>query len=241
MNVIDLIKSEFLNFKKYEIIFFTIVLFVICLVSFVLNDNKIALISSICGISYTILAGKGKISCYFIGIIGTLCYSYLAYKNGFYGNLFLYSLYYLPMEIIGIFKWKKHLKKDIREIEKTSLTKKERIIYFSLAIITSIIFTIVLFLLGGKNPFFDSFSTILSILGQLLTVKRCIEQWYIWFIVNFLSLIMWITAYIEGADCMATIIMWSVYIILSIYFLIDWKKDRNDKVRNQIRYIKNKN
>ena len=102
MELLKLVKSEFKGFSKLEKIFFPLILFVTIFISIYTNDNKTALISAICGMSYTILAGKGRVSCYFIGIIGTICYSYLSFINGFYGNLLLYAFYYFPMEIIGI-------------------------------------------------------------------------------------------------------------------------------------------
>lgn len=225
MALLDFIKSELKNWGKYEKIFFPLVLVLTILISVVIADSKVALVSAVCGMSYTILAGKGKISCYFIGMIGTFCYSYLAFKNGFYGNLALYMLYYLPMEIIGIFKWKKHLKKDVKEIKKTCLTKKERFAYASLAVAFSLILSVVLRILNGTTPFMDGTITVLSVIGQLLTLKRCIEQWYVWFFVNLLSLVMWVFAYVNGSNCFATIIMWTVYLVLAVYFLKTWKKE----------------
>ena len=93
MKVLELIKEEFRNFGKYEKFLFPLVIISIIVISIIIGDNKIALVSAVCGISYTILAGKGKISCYFIGMIGTFCYSYLSFVNGFFGNLALYMLY----------------------------------------------------------------------------------------------------------------------------------------------------
>ncbi len=225
MKLKELIKPEFENFGRYEKIFFPAVILVIILISVIMQDSKIALVSAVCGISYTILAGKGRISCYFIGITGTLCYSYLSFINGFFGNLLLYALYYLPMEVIGIFKWKKHLKKETREIKKTKLSNKERILYSFSALILSVIFSLILKITGDFKPFIDGTTTIFSIFGQFLTVRRCIEQWYIWFFVNLMSLIMWILAYINGSNCLATVLMWIVYLILSVYFLKEWEKE----------------
>ena len=225
MDLLELIKSEFKNWGKYERVLFPLILILTVVISIIIGDNKVALVSAICGMSYTILAGKGKISCYFIGMIGTFCYSYLAFKNGFYGNLALYMLYYLPMEIIGVLKWRKHLKKDGREIIKTRLSNKDRVIYALVAIVSSIVLSLILNIFNGSTPYLDATVTVLSIIGQLLTVKRCIEQWHVWFIVNFLSLIMWIFAYINGSNCFATIIMWAVYLVLSIYFLQTWKRE----------------
>ena len=225
MKLLEWIKEEFKNFGKYERFLFPFVIFLIIVISIVIGDNKIALVSAVCGISYTILAGKGKISCYFIGMIGTFCYSYLSFVNGFFGNLALYMLYYFPMEIVGIYKWRKHLKKEVREVIKTRLTNRERVFYFSIALILSLVVSFVLKVMGASKPFLDGTATVFSIIGQFLTVKRCIEQWYVWFFVNLISLIMWIYAYINGSNCLATILMWAVYLVLSVYFLQAWKKE----------------
>ena len=208
MKIKNFLLREIKGFNIFEKIFFPLEIILIIIISFILNDNKVALISAICGISYTILAGKGKISCYFIGILGTFCYCYIAYNNGFWGNLALYGLYFFPMQLIGIFKWSKKLKKKTGEIIKTQLTKKERITYFSLVSILSLFFGYFLSLKGGNNPYIDSITTTFSIFAQILTVKRCMEQWYLWFFVNFLSLVMWIIAYLNSSNCLATIIMW---------------------------------
>lgn len=229
MKLIEFIKQEFKNFGKYERFLFPLSIILIIIISIIIGDNKVALISAVCGISYTILAGKGKISCYLIGMIGTFCYSYLSFVNGFYGNLALYMLYYFPMEIIGIYKWRKHLKRDVREVVKTKLTNKERMVYSSVAVILSLLVSFILKITGDTKPFLDGSATVLSIFGQILTVKRCIEQWYVWFFVNLISLIMWFYAYINGSNCFATIIMWAVYLVLSIYFLHSWKKEINVK------------
>lgn len=225
MDIVEFIKGELSGWGKYERVLFPLEILLIILISFLIDDCKIALISAVCGISYTILAGKGKISCYIFGLTGTMCYAYLAFQNALYGNLILYMFYYFPMQILGIFKWKKHLKRDTQEIVKTKLKPDERIIYTILAILFSIILSFVLKKTGDATPFIDAVTTVFSVLGLILTVKRCIEQWYVWFVVNVLSVFMWIEAYMNGSNCFATILMWATYVVLSVYFLFTWKKD----------------
>lgn len=225
MDIIEFVKGELSGWGKYERVLFPLEILLIILISFLIGDSKVALVSAVCGISYTILAGKGKISCYIFGLTGTMCYAYLAFQNALYGNLILYMFYYFPMQILGIFKWKKHLKRDTQEIVKTKLKTDERIIYTILAILFSIILSFVLKKTGDATPFIDAITTVFSVLGLILTVKRCIEQWYVWFVVNILSVFMWIEAYMNGSNCFATILMWATYVVLSVYFLFTWKKD----------------
>lgn len=225
MDIVEFVKGELSGWGKYERVLFPLEILLIILMSFLIGDSKVALVSAVCGISYTILAGKGKISCYIFGLTGTMCYAYLAFQNALYGNLILYMFYYFPMQILGIFKWKKHLKRDTQEIVKTKLKPDERIIYTILAILFSIILSFVLKKTGDATPFIDAVTTVFSVLGLILTVKRCIEQWYVWFVVNVLSVFMWIEAYMNGSNCFATILMWATYVVLSVYFLFTWKKD----------------
>ncbi len=225
MKITEFIKKELSGWGKIERVVFPLEILLIIILSVLIGDSKIALVSAVCGISYSILAGKGKISCYIFGLSGTLCYAYLALKNNLFGNLALYALYYFPMQIVGIFKWKKHLKKDSQEIVKTKLTNKERIFYTLISIVCSVILYVILLFLHDQSPIMDSVTAVLSVVGLILTVKRCIEQWYVWFIVNGLSTIMWINAYLHGSNCFATILMWATYFVLSIYFLITWKRE----------------
>ena len=231
MRVKEFIKGEFSGWGKYERIIFPMEILLIIFISLSIGDNKIALVSAVCGISYTILAGKGKISCYIFGLCGTFCYSYLAYKNALFGNLLLYMLYYFPMQIIGIFKWKKHMKETSHEIIKTSLPQKQKYVYFILTLLVAFAVSQVLRLSGGQAPYMDAFTTVFSVLGLLLTIKRAVEQWCVWTFVNGLSAVMWIEAYINGSNCFATILMWVTYFILGLYFLYSWKKEMNEDSR----------
>ena len=133
------------------------------------------------------------------------------------------------MQFVGISQWKKHMKKDIREIYKTKLSLKERILYFIVISALCVGGYYLLLHFNDANPFMDSVTTVLSVFAFLLTVKRCVEQWYLWTIVNALCVLMWLGAYMSGSHCFATILMWSTYLILGIYFLKNWNKEISSK------------
>ncbi len=221
----EFIRYELKGWKRVEIIGLLLVFFIISFVSFLNQDSLIAFIYAICGILYTIIAGKGKISCYFFGIISSICYSLLTFSNALWGNLILNILYYIPMEVIGIIRWKKYLKKDTKEIIKTQLSHKQRLIISGISIIACVFCVFLLKSFKDTNPIFDGITTILSIVGMYLTVKRCIEQWIIWMIVNGFSVLMWLDLVIHGARASAAIIVWSIYFVLAVYFFFMWKKD----------------
>lgn len=220
-------KKLFLTKKEWiALIFIYIILFYNLVI---LHDSVIAIISAFCGITYTILAGKGNPICYLIGITGSVFYTYLSYTNHFWGNALLYALYFIPMQIIGFFKWNQNLKKDKYEIIKNKLPRKELYISLFITIMLSAIIVLVLYIYNDSNPLIDGITTSFSILGMYYTVRRAIEQWFIWGSVNLLSLIMWIIIALSGAKVYSTIIMWLIYSILAIYFFLAWKKELSFK------------
>ena len=215
------------SWKKSEaIIYFFVIAFIIARGIFN-GDYYVAVISAICGITYTVLAGKGVPICYLIGVTGSGFYSFLSFQNALWGNLLLYLLYYIPMQIVGFFKWNKHLKQDEEVIVKESLQAKEWLIIISSTIVISAIAVCVLYILNDKHPILDGITTIVSVCGMYLTVRRAIEQWVAWMIVNALSLLMWIRVEMSGERVLPTVIMWAVYLFLAFYFYQNWKKELN--------------
>lgn len=213
------------NKLKFEKIIFGIVIFFIILHGFIRHDSYAAIISAVCGISYTAIAGKGRPVCYLFGITGSFFYCWLSFKNLLWGNLLLYAGYYIPMQFLGFFQWNKNLKKNSSEIIKISISKTELWKILILTFFGIVILSIILFNFKDSHPVLDSITTILSLGGMYLTVRRAIQQWIFWMGVNALSLYMWLNVAISGERVLSTVIMWAVYLFLAIYFYLDWKKD----------------
>ena len=222
--------NKFLQRNKLELFIFILIYVALFANAYIMKDSWIALVSAFCGITYTIFAGKGYPICYPIGVAGSGFYAYLSFFNHLWGNFILYACYYIPMQIFGFFQWNKNLKptqgnKSLKEITKTKLNNKQRLIYFLSALIISVILMFILAYFGDKNPIIDSVTTVFSILGMCFTVKRAIEQWIAWFIVNSLSLFMWLNIVLHGKNVYSTVVMWAVYTGLSVYFYVLWHKE----------------
>lgn len=211
--------------KSFEIIGLLIIYAFLFSCAFLLKDSPVALISAFFGITYTFLAGKGSPICYLFGVTGSGFYCWLAFHNALWGNLALYALYYIPMQIIGFFKWNSHLKEGKNEIVKISLKKKEKITLSAITLLLTIAAIILLNALNDKNPIIDGITAVFSIAGMYLTVRRAIEQWIVWIVVNGLSVLMWGAIALGGEKVYSTVIMWIVYLILAFYFYFSWKKE----------------
>ena len=211
--------------KRYEKFGLGIIYLILLCNLIIFKDSPIAVTSAFFGITYTFLAGKGNPICYLFGIMGSGFYGYLSFHNALWGNLLLYMGYYIPMQVVGFFKWNSHLKTGSSEIIKTSLPQKERLILFAITLILTAFAIVVLYFTQDKKPIIDGITTVFSLAGMYLTVRRAIEQWGVWIFVNGLSAIMWGLIALSGEKVYSTVIMWSVYFVLGIYFYFCWKKE----------------
>ncbi len=105
------------------------------------------------------------------------------------------------------------------------MSVKQEILIAVLSIVGIFIYGYILKWLGGNLPIIDSMSTVLSVVAQILLIKRYMEQWIIWLVVDMVSVIMWIAAFFNGGESIAVLMMWMVYLANAVIMFIKWFKD----------------
>ena len=224
-----IIKNEFQNWKSIEVIWIIIACSIILTLSIYWKENIIGIVSSISGILCVILTGKGKLSSYIFGMINTVLYSIIAFSAKYYGEFMLNVFYYIPMNIVGFVLWSRNMNSENKEVIKTKLDNKYKIIIFGFSFISIFIYGFILKKLGGSLPFVDSASTVFAITAQILCVKRCTEQWIMWILVNILNIYIWYINFARGGDNIATLLMWSVYLVNAVFMFIKWYREASNK------------
>jgi len=219
------IKRELSGWKPLEVAWLGIATAVILGVSIYWQENAIGLISALTGVWCVILTGKGKISSYIFGTVNTLAYAYISFGAQLYGEVMLNLLYYLPTNILGWFMWKKYMDSDSGEVTKEKLSLKNSLWVYPLVAAAVGLYGLLLQHLGGDLPYIDSTSTILSVVAQLFLIRRLAEQWVMWIVVDVVSVIMWAIKFAQGGDNMATLLMWSVYLINAVVMFVKWYKE----------------
>lgn len=68
----------------------------------------------------------------------------------------------------------------------------------------------------------DSFTTVMSIITMIVSVKAFVEQWYMWLIINIAYIAMWLMS--DSVFSFMTVAKYSVYLINSFYGIYSWNK-----------------
>ena len=195
-------------------------------------------VAGIAGVLCVVLVAKGSIWNYFFGLINVSMYAYISYKASLYGDAALNALYYVPMQFIGWWQWRKRgaamsksESKDGVQVKARRFSWKQRVVLFAGCAAAVVAGAFVLKYVGDPQPLKDSTTTVLSIVAQALMALAFMEQWILWIITNIVSVIMWCVCVARGeAHAAVMVIMWSFYLLNSINGLKVWynlSKDRS--------------
>lgn len=214
------LKREFLSgWKPFEVIW--LALFIIAQIYAYVQapDSWLAMISGISGILCVVLVSKGKISNYLFGLIFAYTYFYVAWGSNFLGEMNTVLYVYLPSQFIGYFMWKNHMQNDNggESVVAKSLSAKGWLILLLTAGIGTILFVKALQAAGGSSTGLDGLTTIITVAAQLLMILRYREQWLLWIGLNILSIVLW-------AETPAMYLMYSAYLLNSLYGYYNWTK-----------------
>lgn len=197
---------------------------VITILSVYWGDNIRGIMMASTGVICVVLTGKGKMSCYIFGLINTVLYAWISFEAKYYGEVMLNALYYVPMQFVGWHLWRKHLNQDTQEVDKSRLSLRRDIFLVCASAGMIWFYGMLLKYLGGNLPFIDSMSTSLSVVAMILSVRRLMEQWILWVVVDLATIYMWVIDYRNGGTDIATLLMWCVYLLNAVLMLIKWHK-----------------
>lgn len=190
-------------------------------------------IAGVAGVLCVVLVAKGSIWNYLFGIINVSMYAYISYKASLFGDAALNALYYVPMQFIGFWQWRKRgamitaadSQDQTVQVNARRFNVKQRLLLALICSVAVIAGGILLQHLGDPQPFKDSATTILSIVAQALMALAFMEQWFLWIITNVISVVMWCVCANRGdAHAAVMVIMWSFYLLNSLNGLRVWLK-----------------
>ncbi len=190
-------------------------------------------IASIAGVLCVVLVAKGNIWNYLFGIVNVSMYAYISYKASLYGDAALNAFYYVPMQFIGWWQWRRRGAAMSEgeaggqgvQVKARRFTWHQRALLAIGCTAAVIACGYVLKHFGDPQPFKDSATTVLSIVAQALMALAFMEQWILWIITNVISVAMWCICVARGeAHAAVMVIMWVFYLLNSLNGFRVWLK-----------------
>ena len=182
----------------------------------------VAATGSVMGVASSVLSANGIIWTFIFGLLDIACCLIVDADNGIWGDFSLHLFYLLPMNIIGIYQWRKRGAVGAKsEVKARRLTPKQR--WWVLAATVAGLAAIYGILLAVKfwtvdpatinrtQVFADAARTTFNIGGQVLMALAFYEQWYLWILVNVASILLWGSTMLSSAASSYTVVMFVKY------------------------------
>lgn len=219
------LKEELLGWKLWEVAWLIIACTTILALSAYWHDTLMGIISAIAGVACVVCTGKGKLSAYIFGMINTFLYAIISYKARFYGEVMLNALYYFPMQFYGIYVWSQHMNEETHEVEKKEMQPGRKVLLGIIVLAATVTYGFILQTLGGALPYVDALSTVVSVVAMIISIQMYAEQWILWIVVDVVTVVMWVFAFMQKSDSIATLLMWVVYLVNAFVMYVKWMRE----------------
>ena len=182
-----------------------------------LTANWFEIVAAVLAITYLILAMQQNILCWAAWIISSIMYLFVMFSAGLYMESGL-QIFYIVMGIYGWFQWNNRSSNNNLTVSTWPIINH---IYILLILIVLVTFSglILSNLTEAVSPYIDAFTTWGAIIATYMVAKKILENWYYWFVVDFVSVFLFLSR-----ELYTTALLFSIYIILVIFGFIAWRK-----------------
>ena len=212
---------------------------VACIMNLNKPDARVALtilssVGALMGVISVVLSANGHILTFVFGLVDVLIYSYTLLDQNVPMTLGLHVLYFLPMEFIGFFGWRKRGATAKKAVQARRLTPKGWLNVVALFVMVYAAVLAVAWLIARyqgnvvwAKMAFDSAVTTANIVALVLMAKAYMDQWYLWTMVNITSIILWIIVLSSGEGSEYTVVQlikYSFYLLNGLNAIRIWLK-----------------
>jgi len=172
------------------------------------------------GIAYVVLAAREKVACWFWGIISCGLWAYASFELYKLWVDAALQLFYVGMGFWGLYSWKFGGKRR-QKLAIRVLPFPQHLKIFAAGIFLALLFG---YFFDNYTPaaatYLDSFTTIFAIIATFLVVRKIMENWLYWIVIDALYTYLYLS---RGAYLFA--LLMATYTLIAIAGFYIWKKE----------------
>ena len=200
----------------------------------------IVALGAVMGVVNTVLSANGNIWTFLFGVIDVSICAFTNLDSGNMGQFLQHAFYFLPMQFVGFWQWRKRGADSKEKVKARRLSKKQWIWVIAAFIAgTALAYGILYWVdlaqfkagyiqeIEKDKILLDATVVVLNILGQVLMSFAYADQWYLWNLVNVFSIMLWTNRLLSAQANSYTVVMvikYVFYLLNSINGLRIWLK-----------------
>ena len=155
-----------------------------------------------------------------IGIANSAFFLVLFWRGALYADASL-QIIYIVLGFLGWYWWL-YGGKEKTELRISHASPKTMTVLAFITVVTTYAFTVYLRTVSDTAPFWDAFTTVISLVAQYLLTKKLIENWYVWILAD----IIYIPLY-AYKELYLTAVIYIVFMAMCFMGLKEWKRLKN--------------
>ena len=160
------IRNLFKNWSVFELFLLVCSPITVLTVGIIFGTDWLTVVTSIVGIFCALFLAKGLAFGQFLGVAIAILYSIVSFKNGFYGEVLIYTFISLPMYMWGVIAWLRHKNQKTQTVEINTIKLKEWIIVGICAVVIFIGFYFILNAFNTKELLVSTLSVVDNIFAH---------------------------------------------------------------------------
>ena len=173
-------------------------------------------------IAYLVLATRQNIWCWFCAFFSSAIYTYIFWDVSLLMESAL-NIFYVVMAVLGWWQWQ-YGGNEGEELPVTKLKLWQHGVLISgvlgLALLNG---WLMQRYTNAALPFIDAFTTWASVVTTFLVVKKVLENWLYWIVIDSISIYLYL-----DRGLTLTALLFAGYVLIAIFGFVNWKKDFND-------------
>lgn len=187
----------------------------------------ISLISGCLGICSVCLTAQGRLVSFAFGFAQVFTYTYICLRAHLYGEVAI-NVYYFATIIYGVYLWRRRMEPTTNRLITRRLSWRVwSVLIIAIAAFSAAIGYGLAHYTDDPTPYMDSFTTVVAVVAQVLMILAYRDQWFLWFVVDIVSMVMWIYV---GNYCMAA--QYAFWCINCLYGYVRWTQLSSSKCPN---------
>ena len=184
----------------------------------------LTLIASIIGATALIFVSKGMVIGQVLTVVFAVFYGVISLYFRYYGEMITYLGMTAPIAIATVVAWIRHPYKQSAEVEVNRVSKKQVAVLGLLAVFVTVVFYLILKVLGNANLLFSTISVTTSFIASYLTFLRS-EFYGLGYAANDIVLIiLWVLATLEDVSYLPMVVCFVVFLINDLYGFFNWRR-----------------
>lgn len=220
--------KDWTNFEKI-LLFGSIV--ILSIVGLYFKSDLLTISCSIVGIVTALLLAKGKNLGQIFGLLITILYSIVSFKNKYYGEVLIYAVLMLPMYIIGIIAWINHKNEKTNSVDINNIKKKEWLIvtFIFIGVFVGIYYLLKTF--NTNELYLSTISVIASLFAVYLQIRRSKYSFSFYIVNDIILIFLWGVPVVHGNYILFPMMLNpTINLINDSYGFYNWK--RTEKIQN---------